>query len=238
MPTFKQDLEVLKKVQVLDKEVYDLGVLLSQLPERLAVLDRDLEEKKARYLQVEEEIKQLHLAVKEKELDLGKKDSEIKKLDGHLSQVKTNKEYSAILQEIANIKADKGIFEEKILTDWDRADRLHAQREEEKKKIDAEQSKTDQLKAAIQSEAKQAEEKIKQLKSERKQVLEPVSKEMKELYEKILAKREGIALAKIDGENCGGCQFLLRPQIISEAQLEENVTLCERCTRILYVEPK
>ncbi len=236
MSTFKEDLEVLKKVQVLDKEIFDLGVFLSELPVSLSRLDQEYEEKKTRYNQLEEEIKQIKLAVKDKELDLGKKDGEIKKLDGQLGAVKTNKEYSTILQEIANIKADKGMLEEKILADWDNVEKLNRHREEEKGILDQEQTKTNQEKSTIQSEAKEAEEKIKQLKEERKNILMPVSREIKELYEKILAKREGVALAKIDGENCGGCQFLLRPQIINEVKIQENVTLCERCTRILYSE--
>ena len=176
------------------------------------------------------------LVCKDKELELGKKDGEIKKLDGQLGLVKTNKEYTTILQEITNIKADKGMLEEKILADWDQVDKFNLQREDEKKNLDQELTKTNQLKSTIQNEGKQAEEKIKQLKEERKNILVPVSHETKELYEKILAKREGVALAKIDGENCGGCQFLLRPQIINEVRMMENITLCERCTRILYCE--
>ena len=38
MASVKEDIEILKKVQVLDKEIYDLGVLVSQLPEKLSKL--------------------------------------------------------------------------------------------------------------------------------------------------------------------------------------------------------
>ncbi len=238
MASVKEDLEILKKVQKLDKEIYDLGLLVAETPEKVNLLKEQFEQKKDRYNQLEEKIKQLKLGVKEKELELGKKDSEITKLDGQLSQVKTNKEYSAMLEQIASIKADKGIFEEKILADWDEIEQLNQEREGEKKILSEEEGKLKQEIKKFEDEGRQSEEKIKSLKEERKKILEPVTLEVKELYEKVLAKREGVALAKIEGENCGGCQFLLRPQIINEVQLQETITLCERCTRILYFEPQ
>lgn len=236
MATVHEDIEILKKVQVLDKEIYDLGVFVSQLPEKLSKLDQELEAKKALYNQHEEEIKKIKLSVKEKELELGKKDVEINKLDGQLAQLKTNKDYTAMVEQIAGIKADKGILEEKILLDWDNVEKLNAGREEEKKKFAGEEQKINQQKKSLEDETKQAQEKILKLKEDRKLILEPVSQEVKSLYEKILQKREGVALVKIEGENCGGCQFLMRPQIINEVRLQKEITLCERCTRILYYE--
>ncbi len=236
MASVKEDIEMLKKVQVLDKEIYDLGVFVSELPAKLSQLDQEIESKKALYNQHEEEIKKIKLAVKEKELELGKKDGEISKLDGQLAQLKTNKDYTAMVEQIAGIKADKGMLEEKILLDWDNVEKLNAGREEEKKKFSGEEQKINQQKKSLEDEVKQAQEKIGKLKEERKHILEPVSQEVKALYEKILLKREGVALVKIEGENCGGCQFLMRPQIINEVRMLQEITLCERCTRILYYE--
>ena len=97
MASVKEDLEILKSVQKLDKEIYDLGLLVSETPERIDMLKQAFELKKEKYNQLEEKIKQLKLGVKEKELELGKKDSEIGKLDGQLSQVKTNKDIQLCL---------------------------------------------------------------------------------------------------------------------------------------------
>lgn len=237
MPTVQEDIEILKKAQILDKEIYDLTFFVSRGPERLLQLEKDFESKKAKLNQVEEEVKNLKLAVKEKELELGKKDGELKKLDQQLSQVKTNKEYSALQQEIASLKADKGMLEDKILSDWEVVDRLQFEREEERKRLAQEEETLKREKKALEEETKKAKDRIQQLKEERKETLKPVSSEAKDLYEKILSKREGIAIAKIEGENCGGCQYLLRPQIINEVRLLEKLTLCESCTRILFYEP-
>jgi len=237
MASVKDDIDILKKVQILDKEIYDLGMFVTQLPEQISRIEQEYERKKEKFNQIEEGIKHLKLGVKEKELELGKKESEINKLDGQLAQVKTNKEYSTMLQEIASIKADKGILEEKILADWDNVEKLNIDRNHEKTLLSEYEQEVNRQKKVLEEDGKQAEEKIKSMKNERKIILEPVTKEVKDLYEKILSKREGIALAKIDGENCSGCQFALRPQIINEARMLETITLCERCTRILYYEP-
>lgn len=236
MASVKEDVEILKKVQILDKEIYDLGIFVSQIPERIVEIEKEFEGKKFHFNLLEEEIIKTKLGVKDKELELGKKDGEIAKLDGQLAQMKTNKEYTAMLEQIAGIKADKGMLEEKILLDWDNVEKLNKEKEEEKKRLAGDEMKANQQKKVLEEDGKRAEEKIRQLKEERINILTPVTHEIKDLYEKILAKREGVALVKIDGENCGGCQFLLRPQIINEVRLQENITLCERCTRILYYE--
>ncbi|MBI4972179.1 MAG: hypothetical protein HZC17_10205 [Candidatus Omnitrophica bacterium] len=213
-----------------------MGIFVSQIPERIVEIEKEFEGKKSHFNLLEEEIIKTKLGVKDKELELGKKDGEIAKLDGQLAQMKTNKEYTAMLEQIAGIKADKGMLEEKILLDWDNVEKLNKEKEEEKKRLAGDEMKANQQKKVLEEDGRRAEEKIRQLKEERINILTPVTHEIKDLYEKILAKREGVALVKIDGENCGGCQFLLRPQIINEVRLQENITLCERCTRILYYE--
>ena len=232
----KNDLDALKKVQVLDKEIYELGLFLAQKPDRIKQLEQAFEIKKAHLNQLEEEIKKCKLAVKEKELDLGKKDAEINKFNGQLSQVKTNKEYTAILHEIASQKADKSILEEKILLDWDSVEQFNRECAAEKKRLADEEAKFNQEKKLLEDEAVTSQARMTQLKNERVDFLKPVTPEVKDLYEKILSKREGVALVRLDNENCGGCQVLIRPQILNEVRLLESITVCESCSRILYYE--
>ena len=97
----KESLEVLKKAQEMDRELYLIGEQLREIPTLRAQIKKELEQERAHLIELEKALKQLQLKQKEKEGELGQKEGNIKKLDGQLSQVKTNKEYSALQQEIA-----------------------------------------------------------------------------------------------------------------------------------------
>ena len=66
--------------------------------------------------------KSIQLKRKELELEMKAGEDDIAKSNIQLTQLKTNKEYQIKLNEIASIKADKSIIEEKILLSYDAAD--------------------------------------------------------------------------------------------------------------------
>jgi len=238
MANVQDELEILKNVQKMDKQIYDAELFLEQMPVQLDELNQAFEEKKSTYHAIEENLKNLKLGVREKEMQLTKEEDEINKFDGQLTQIKTNKEYTAMLEQISSIKADKGIMEEKILTDWQQIERVTEDLGKEKETFKKDEEILKKDKQSIEAQGTEAKAKVGELKEQRNKILAPVSDEIKSLYEKVLAKREGVALAPIERENCSACNYRLRPQIINEVRLLENITCCESCTRILYYIPE
>ena len=106
----RDSLEILKKAQDFDRQIYDFQEELNQLPADRAVLKDELESKKRHLHELQDTLKKLQLGQKEKEGKLSDKEANIKKMEGQLSQVKTNKEYSALQQEIASLKADNSLL--------------------------------------------------------------------------------------------------------------------------------
>jgi uncharacterized protein len=54
-------------------------------------------------------------------------------------------------------------------------------------------------------------------------------------YERILAGREGQALARVINGACGGCYMHLPPQVINEISMKQSIIQCENCQRMLYI---
>lgn len=230
------DIEVLKLVQVLDREIYDLGQELESIPVQLRGCEQVLESAKAKAKELEKQHKDFQLKQKEKEGELAQKEEQVKKLQGQLSQVKTNKEYSAMQQEINSVKADNSLLEEAILRLMDdveiSAKELSAGREIQKQ----EEKNFENKKSEFKIREADCHKRISELQGKKKEMMSQVSPQTDLLYEKILAKKNGAALARVDGENCSSCHILLRPQIQNEIKLRENIVVCENCTRILYEE--
>ena len=225
------------KLQELDSQIISLEDEKEKLP-------RELEEEKSicddfqnQANELKRELDGLQLKRKEKEIDLESKEEHIEKFQSQLYQVKTNKEYTALQNEINSIKADNSIIEEETLKFLEEID----SKEEELKSKRAE---VEQKKKALDLKNKEAEKKLfelerelKRLKNDREEFIPRIEKQVLLKYEKILkVKGSSLALVKIKDSSCQGCFMNLRPQLIHEVKLGEKIIICENCSRIIYLE--
>lgn len=232
----KQELQALKEVQVLDKQIYDLTQELLLIPVERQDVQGEFEKSKAQVESLDSAMKQLKLKQKEKEMDLAEREEKIVKLQVQLTQIKTNKEYSVLQQEIASGKADNSILEEEIIRLMDEVDLAVRNLNGGREVMKQDEKKLHDKKAELDQKEKTCRGRIDELKARKFELIRQVHPEVSALYEKILAKKSGVALAPINGENCSACHMLLRPQILNEVMLRENLVLCESCSRILYLD--
>ncbi|MFA6600462.1 MAG: C4-type zinc ribbon domain-containing protein [Candidatus Omnitrophota bacterium] len=232
----RESIELLKKAQEFDRDIYQAGQRLAAIPEERAKIKRELDAEKDRLNELEGALRKLQLTQKDKEGLLASKEANVRKFDGQLGAVKTNKEYSALQQEIASLKADNSLLEEEIIKVFDEVEAA----EEEVKKERERLKQIEKEYAAKESELAQSEKSVAAHIDEQKAKLaeakSQVDREVRERYELIVEKKQGWALVKVTGENCAACRLQLRPQVINELRGYETIVICENCSRILYYE--
>ncbi len=234
--SIRDQIKKLIELQKIDKEIFDYRKELEERPALLSELKEKFENQKAALKQLEEKVKAIYLDRKAKELDLKTKEDEITKANLQLFQIKTNKEYTAKLTEIETLKANKSIFEEKILASYDESDAINAKIEKEKAFLAAEEKFYLAQKKEIEDTVKIFQDKVKVLQSQRNQQSPEVDKEILLRYERILEKRNGIAIVPVQNEVCGGCYMNVTTQSVNEIKMHEKLMICEMCARILYLE--
>lgn len=227
-------LEILKKVQEIDHEIYAIRRDLTVIPESIQQLTLGLEAEKSHLMSLEARQKEIQLRQRQKESELAEKEALIKKYDAQLAQVKTNKEYSSLQKEIDSLKADRSIVEDAILALLDEIDRLQNQVREERARLAEVEKETETQKKSFLDQMEKLKQDLSGLGQKRAGVISEVPAESRELYEKIVEKKEGIALTPLIGEACGACRIDIRPQLLNELHLKENFVICENCSRILY----
>ncbi len=232
----KEEIKKLVQLQEMDSEIFDLRSQKEYFPVRLKEMDDSLEDKKTGMENAENALKSLQVSRSEKETDMQAKEEKIAKHEGELYQIKNNKEYQALQQEIDSIKADVSLIEEDIIMLLDEVEAAQARVEEEKKKFEVEKQSVESEKETIKAEEKQVDDRLKDLTARRGEFTKNIAPNVLSQYEKILENRGKTAIARIDGEFCGECNMTLRPQMINEAQLKKNLVFCESCSRILYAE--
>lgn len=232
----KTQLGSLVKLQTVDSEIYALRLEKSAKPEEIKVMEAAFEAQKAQLAELDKQALDLQKQRKDKELELASKEEGIKKLQGQLYSLKTNKEYQTMLQQIQDAKADTSVIEDKVLELFDKADGVKNAAEKEKQKLKDEEKVFFSGKKKIDDRVKEIDDRLAQLEAQRKQSLQDVDPKILIQYERILANRDGLAIVTVKGNSCGGCNMFVPPQVINLIKMYEHIITCEMCNRMLYID--
>lgn len=232
---FSKQMQLLMKLQDIDGDIFTLDFEKNSKPDEIAFLKEILDTKTAGLKEAEEALMSIQLKHKEEEVEFGAKEEEIKKLDSQLYQIKTNKEYTAMVTEIERHKADNSILEEEILGLMDKIDSAKKKVGEEKIKFADESKNIDDQIKEIENKIKEIESKISDLKAKRAEFAPLIDAKLLGVYERILNGRDGYALVEVINDACGGCHMQLPPQVIHQVKMKDKIIQCESCQRILYI---
>ncbi|MBP9733244.1 MAG: hypothetical protein KBD07_02580 [Candidatus Omnitrophica bacterium] len=232
--TLTDQIKVLVDLQKIDAKIYEIRRSLDAFPARKKTIETQLAAAKARFAAAEENTKKLQVRQKELENDALAKENQAKKYLQQQSAVKTNQEYSALTKEIQNANADRSIIEDQILKLMEEVEAQKKSIADEKGILAESETKVKQELETITRETASINAQIEALNAERKQYLPGVDAEVLAQYGRILAKRDGVALAVLQGESCGGCGLSFPPQTVNEIKMKESMIFCESCSRIIY----
>lgn len=231
----KTQINALVRLQELDSEIYALGNEKAAKPQEIKAIQAAFELKKQDLVDLENKSLDLLKQRKEKELELATNAEGVKKLSGQLFSLKTNKEFQAMQQQIADAKADGSVIEEKILIFFEESDKIKAQIDSENLKLKEEEKTFLQQKKTVESRSQEIGGRLSQLDAQRKQIIPGIDPKLLQEYEKILHSREGLAMVTVKDNSCGGCHMLVPPQVINLIKMYERIITCEVCNRILYI---
>ena len=234
----KTQLQHLLELQQIDIQIYGLRGIKEEKPAKIAELEAAFEVKRGILSGLEKAVLDLQKQKKDKEGELAAKEESILKLQGQLYQLKTNKEYHTMQQQIAGGKADKSVIEDKILEVMESMDASRAEMEKAKVLLAEEERVFADQKRAVQAEIKEIDDKLVCLETQRKQITPLLRQEVLGQYDRILNIRGGLALVPVQGTSCGGCHMFVPPQTINMISMYDNLVTCEMCNRILYLDER
>jgi uncharacterized protein len=158
------------------------------------------------------------------------------KYKGQLMEVKTNKEYTAVLHEIEGVERDIKAREDVILEEMEKGEALAQTVKREEADFKALEADAKKEKAALDARAAELGTHAQKLTGERDAVAASVPEEALALYARV-AKQRGTGVAEARDGMCQACHVRMRVQIWVEVKKNEQVFQCESCSRILYYDP-
>ena len=230
-----QQLQTLIELQGYDARIAALEAEAARLPKQLEAIEQGLTEAKkaVEALKAKADTTRKDLRAKEKDLEVTT--SKRSKADAKLWEVKTNKEYSAALLEIEEIKQEKAQGEEEILALMETQERLTAEVRESEARFKERETQARQDETVVKKKLEVVEAELAVVRAERNTSARELPQNILTDYERILKARAGIAVAQVNASAiCGGCRVSIRPQALQELRVARDLMRCESCGRYLY----
>lgn len=233
MAELKHELNILASIAKADKALGEFHSELERIPGKIAKIDKAqerLEKSRASTISRFEAMQK-----ERRELDQKLQDNEeaLTRSKQQLMEVKTNKEYKAMLKEIETIESDIDTKEVRVLELMEELDTRGHEHEAELQKFAQDEEKNAAEKKSFEARASFLEAEIAKLEAEKAGHLKDIAPDIRKKYLRLMENLGGLPAARIEGVNCGGCGSKVPPQLIHEVKQNDQLITCETCGRIL-----
>ena len=218
--------QLLLELQHMDDQRRILALEEQKLPQRLQRYETACTQAQQELTQRQTAIAQSERQQRVLERELVEHQETIRKTQSKAYEIKTNKEYSAVLAEIASGKQRLEALEDQLLTLMETADQqrqayqfqeqsIQAARQE----LAAQRQQVQEAQALLQRDMALAQER-------RQQTMSRLDVKFYEQYQKVAAQHGGQGVAQLRDGVCSGCHLKVHPQLISEIRLQTQLFRC------------
>ncbi len=231
----REQIKLLARLQALDRNIQKLERDVATVPEEITTLKEVISQEKKTLEEIGKKLEDMEKERRHKERGLSVKEASLSKYQSQLCEVKTNKEYSALMVEIDSLKQDNSELENEVLALMERGDDLRGMIEKKKEELRREEEKLAEGERKNQERVSILEGELRKRQGEREEQVKKIETNLLARYEKVLKGKGGLALVPVKADACQGCFTKLPPQVINEIMQARRMVTCERCSRILYL---
>ena len=229
------ELNTLIELQGYDSKIATLEAEAARLPKQIEAIQASLAEAKKTVDAFKTKIDQTRKDLRVKEKDLEVHAAKRAKEEARLYEVKTNKEYSAVLLEIEEVKQIKAKTEEEILGLMEMQERLAVDVKEAEGRLKTREEQARQDEGVVRGKLAKVEQELGVLRGARTIRARDLPAGLLGSYERIMRARGGTAVASVtQSAICDGCRMSIRPQALLELRHAVGLMTCESCGRYLY----
>lgn len=208
--------------------------LLKEVKEFKALLDKEKKE----FNEISENLKEKEKLRKQKEKDLKYEEEVVKRWESRLKEIKKQREYQALIFEIAQAKKANAQLEEEILKILEEEENLRSKKEEKEKLIFQMESDFSKKEEEIQRRLNSIKQELEQHMALKGEIVKKIDPNLLSRYNLIRQKRSGLAVVFVENGICKGCNMNVPPQIFYEVMKNDKIISCPHCQRILYYQQR
>ena len=229
-------LERLIKLEQVDREIGRLSAEVAALPKRVAEIEHQLSDARAKVEQAKTAIKSQEHKRRGLESDIQSHQQKIAKFRDQSLDVKTNEQYKALMHEIEFTQVEIRKAEDKILEIMEGAELFDRQVKTSEAELKTQSAQVEKEKEEAHVLTAKDEARLNELQTERQALRSGINEDLLDLYDRVLRARK-TAMAEAREQRCTACFVLLRPQKWNEIKAGNEVLTCDSCGRILFYDP-
>jgi predicted nucleic acid-binding Zn-ribbon protein len=221
-------------LQECDNQIAGLDSIKRDYPAKIQKLENALDACRTSFQVDSDKLESLKKERRKTEQLTQELDGKIEKSKIKLSNIKSNKEYTAALKEIEDLTKEKTKVEDGII-------RFMEEIEVSEKKCLENKDQLDKLQKNFDLDKKQVEQKLEELNKEsealggkRQEILKSIDRELLGKYDFLKARKGGLAIGPVVGGVCQLCHLNIPPQNFNELIRGNSLMSCPNCNRLIY----
>jgi predicted nucleic acid-binding Zn-ribbon protein len=227
-------LRLLVKLQELELAIKQFEAAIAAKPRELDPLMRALDAAHASATQHRKDIESLDKQRRQLESAITEEQYNLQKAQRKLLEVKTNKEYSAMVAEIEAFKQKISGHEDAVLQTMELMELRKQELQGRDRQVKEAEQKLAEGRRRIEAELAVLQDTLAGRRQTREEVVQQLERSVMDRYTRLLNSRKGLAVVAIKNGTCQGCFLALPPQLVQEVRRNDRVLTCSHCQRILY----
>ncbi len=229
-------LAALLGLQELDSQIFRAQAELKRLPQERTTRKVELDKRAGRVAELKREVMLLRTRIKELEDGATEKRQRVRKVEAEAASSRQDMALLVAFQhEARTLKKEIGVLEEEGLGQLEKIDAIEKESAAIAASLESEQKIFAEFEANMQREMESANARLAKLLEERKQRSgTAIPPDTMGIYTKLLAAREGQALASLEGRACQACFMDVPANLVVRLSRGSELVQCPGCSRILY----
>ena len=234
MPTPNARIAILRTLHRIHRQLTDLRERLDRGPKQIRATENNVKRREEDLAKTKAEARALRMAADQKQLQLKSIEDKVKDLRRKLNAATSNREYQALLEQIAGHEMTNSVLSDEILEAMEKADAFQKNMAETEAALAAARHRTGEVRGEVAKREPLLKADIARLEAELQQAEATLPRDICEMYQRVVRQKGEDALAAIENQCCDGCNQQVPLNLVSQVMMGQPV-FCKSCGRLLYM---
>lgn len=225
---------MLIQLQECDNRIAKVLQAKEQAPLRIQKIEDDMRAMENQFKADDDQTEAFKKDRRQLEREIQELDGKVEKSSAKLTQIKSNKEYTAALKEIDDLKTIKFQTEEKAIQIMETTEELERKCKGHKDALRTLKDQCEKDKDAVKKELLALEQELEALQKERSQLCCDFDQGLLKKYLFLRERKGGLAISSVVTGVCQTCHMGIPPQKFNELIRGNDLMTCPHCNRIIY----
>lgn len=224
----------LRELHRIHEQLADLRDRVERGPKQIRAREANVAELKALADEAHNRAKETQMAIDRKQLDLKAGEQKVVDLRIKLNASSSNKEYQALVEQIAAAEMAGSVLADEILESMEKLDGLKAAIKDAERQVEAGSQEMEKTRRAVEDAAASLQADIHRLEESLVLAEADLPAEFKSDYQRLIRGKGAQGLAPVEDGVCGGCGQQITLNMQNELMLSRPI-FCKSCGCLLYL---